>query len=275
MEKVTCKNCKHEFEMRNERPRLIWTDPPYSVDYESTGGTDRYNPLQKKEGRSYHSTAFGGTGGHIFNDDKSPEEALDFYKASLKQLYDFTSDDVTIYWWFASRMTDANMRAMAENRWHFSQIIVWLKNSPIFSPGQLYHRIYEPCIVAWKEGKKHYQDMTFSSYTELWTLEQKTFADHLDLIYAKRDPTTKYIHPTQKPVRLAERALKRSSEKGDIVIDAFAGSGSLLIACEQLERKARLLELDPKYADAIVTRWCQYKEDTRVMKNGEIIEWRA
>ena len=217
----------------------------------------------------------GGTGGHIFNDDKTPAEALEFYKASLKQLHDFTSDDATIYWWFASRMTDANMRALAENQWHFSQIVVWLKNSPIFSPGQLYHRIYEPCIVAWKEGKSHYQDLTFSTYTELWTLEQKTFAEHLDLIYAKRDPTMKYIHPTQKPVRLAERALKRSSEKGDVVIDAFAGSGSTMIACDQLERKARLIELDPKYVDAIVTRWCQYKEDTRVMKNGEIIEWKA
>lgn len=82
-------------------------------------------------------------------------------------------------------------------------------------------------------------------------------------------------HPTQKPVRLAERALKRSSEKGDIVIDAFGGSGSTMIACDQLERRARLIELDPKYADAIVGRWCKYKEDPKVIKNGKEIQWQV
>jgi DNA modification methylase len=97
--------------------------------------------------------------------------------------------------------------------------------------------------------------MTFSNYTELWTLDKKDFADHLDVWYEKRDNTAKYIHPTQKPVALAERAVKRSSAKGDAVLDAFGGSGSTLIACEQLKRKARLIELDPKYVDAIVLRW--------------------
>jgi DNA modification methylase len=67
--------------------------------------------------------------------------------------------------------------------------------------------------------------------------------------------------------------LKRSSEKGDIVLDAFGGSGSTLIACDQLERRARLIELDPKYVDVIVTRWCQYKDDDIVVKNGEAIQW--
>ena len=144
----------------------------------------------------------------------------------------------------------------------------------IFSPGQLYHRIYEPCLVGWKQGQTHYQDVTFSNYTELWTVGGlKTFQEHLDVIYSKRDNTNSYIHPTQKPVQLAERAIKRSSERNDIVIDAFGGSGSTLIACDQLDRKARLIELDPKYVDAIVTRYCQYKKTTTVIKNGKEIEW--
>ena len=227
----------------DERPRLIYTDPPYSIDYMSGGGF------------SYNSERFGGTGGRIFNDDKSPAEALAFYKAILRQLYDFTADDATIFWWFASRLTDINMEAMRENAWHYSQTCLWQKNSLIYSPSQLFHRIYESVMVGWKQGHEHYQNLTFSKFTEIWQQDQKNQEIYLDMWYRKRDPTNKYIHPTQKPVQLAEPAIKRCTEKGDIVIDAFGGSGSTLIACEQLHRKCRMMELDPKYVDAIIKRW--------------------
>lgn len=165
------------------------------------------------------------------------------------------------------------MQAFRETKWHFSQIVVWLKNSLIYSPHQRFHRVYEPCIVGWKEGKVSYQNMVFSQFSELWTLEQKKFADYLDMWYQKRDAVNKYIHPTQKPVQLAERAIKRSSEKGDTVLDAFGGSGSTLMACEQLQRSARVIELDPQYVDAIISRWCKYTEITHVIKNGKEILW--
>src|SRR3990167_2437409 len=245
-----------------EKARLIFTDPPYSVDYVSAGGL------------TYKSEKFGGTGGRIFNDDKTPAEALEFYKKCLINLSQFSTDDCTLYWWFASRITDINMQAWRETGWHFSQIAIWLKNSLIYSPGQLYHRIYEPCMVGWKEGQTHFRNISFPTYSELWTLDAKKFVDYLDIWYQKRDVTNKYIHPTQKPVQLAERALKRSSEKGDLVLDAFGGSGSTLIACEQLERKCRMIELDPKYVDAIVKRWFDYKGDPKIIKNGKEIQWK-
>lgn len=258
----------------DERARLIFTDPPYSIDYHSVDKKSASKGEKKGGNYSYNSEKFGGTGGRIFNDNKTPTEALAFYKEVLKQLYDFSSDDATIYWWYATRLTDINMQALREQKWHFSQIIMWLKNSLIFSPGQLFHRIYEPCLVAWKEnGVAHYQNFAFSKYTELWTLDKKTFNEHLDVWYEKRDNTNKYIHPTQKPVRLAERALKRSSDKSDIVLDAFGGSGSTLISCEQLGRKCRMIELDPKYVDAIVTRYLQFTEKTHVIKNGVEVLW--
>lgn len=251
----------------DEKARLIFTDPPYSIDYHSVDKTG------KGKGASYHSEKFGGTGGKIFNDDKTPEEALEFYKKILTEIYNFSTDDTTIYWWYAITLMDVNMQAFRSAKWHFSQTIFWLKNSMIFSPGQRFHRIYEPCMVGWKQGKVSYQNLTFSNFTELWELDQKTFAEHLDIWYNKRDNTNSYIHPTQKPVRLAERALKRSSEKGDIVLDAFGGSGSTLMSCEQLFRQARLIELDPKYCDAIVSRYCKYKEDSHIIKNGEPMQW--
>jgi len=251
-----------------ERPRLIFTDPPYSVDYHSTKGTSK-----TKASYGYESDKFGGTGGRIFNDDKTPEEAIIFYKDILTQLYNFSTDDVTIYWWYSNSLFDVNINAWRQTNWHYSQTIFWLKEHMVFSWGQLYHRIYEPCMVGWKLGQKHYVNGTFANLTEFWSLDNKRILDQLDLWQEKRDKTNEYIHPTQKPVRLAERALKRSSDRDDIVLDAFGGSGSTLIACDQLDRRARLIELDPKFVDAIVTRYCQYKEDNTIKKNGEVIQW--
>jgi DNA modification methylase len=222
---------------------------------------------------TYSSQKYGGTGGKIFNDDKTPEEALLFYKGVLKRLYEHSTDDVTIYWWFANRIMDVNMQAFREEGWHLSQVILWLKNSIVFSPGQLYHRIYEPCMVGWKDGKSSYKDKQFSSLSELWNLEKKDFASHLDIWYQKRDNTNKYVHPTQKPVQLAERALKRSSEENDIILDVFGGSGSTMIACEQMNRSCYLIELDPKYCDVIVQRYVNYTEETNIIKNGHSITW--
>lgn len=247
-----------------ERARLVFTDPPYSVDYVSTAGL------------SYESDKYGGTGGKIFNDDKSPEEARKFYEQTLKNIYGYTSEDMTLYWWYASRLQYVNQMAFGTQGFHMSQICIWLKNSLIYSPGQLYHRIYEPCMVGWKEnGAPHYKDIVFASFSELWTLDKKTFADHLDAWYNKRDSTARYLHPTQKPVALAERALKRSSEKGDIVLDAFGGSGSTLMGCEQLERRCFTMELDPKYVDVIVQRWVDFTGNTSVTKNGHKEEWQT
>lgn len=253
-----------------ERPRLVFTDPPYSIDYHSVDKSGK-----QKGGYSYDSEKYGGTGGRIFNDDKTPAEALEFYKAIAKQIHAFTSDDMTLYWWYATRLTDINMQALREEGFHFSQIVMWLKEHLIFSPGQLYHRIYEPCMVLWKEkGTPHYQNFTYTTYSELWTTgDIKNFAEALDVWYQKRDNTSTYIHPTQKPIQLAERAIKRSSALGDTVLDCFGGSGSTLMACDQLERKARLIELDPKYCDAIVTRYLQAHDATHVVKNGKEILW--
>jgi DNA modification methylase len=79
-----------------------------------------------------------------------------------------------------------------------------------------------------------------------------------DVWYMSRGATGEYVHPTQKPVELVERALSNSSKGGDIILDSFGGSGSTLIACEKSGRKARLMELDPKYVDVTIKRWQDY-----------------
>ena len=89
----------------------------------------------------------------------------------------------------------------------------------------------------------------------------------------KREPVCDYVHPTQKPVELIGYALHNSSKAGDVVLDLFGGSGSTLIACDKFERQARIMELDPKYVDVIVSRYCKYTNVNTIIKNGEPITW--
>ncbi len=238
--------------MANDEAQLIFTDPPYNVDYHSPGGM------------SYNSTKFGGSGGPIFNDNKSDEDCIAFYTEVLKNLYEQTRDDAAIYWWFANKNNHLNRYAFDNTGWHMSQIVIWLKNSFVFSPGQDYHRVYEPCMLGWKKGNSHYINRKYTNLSDVFNLNYAEFEEMIDVWYQRRDATATYIHPTQKPVRLAERALKKHSKIGDIVIDAFGGSVSTLIACETMKRQARLMELDPKYVDVIIKRWEQLTGDKAV-----------
>ncbi|QGH73019.1 MAG: adenine specific methyltransferase [Siphoviridae sp. ctCJE6] len=228
------------------KARLIFTDPPYNVDYKSQGG------------RSYSSVEFGGNGKKIFNDKKTEAEALAFYTNVLKNLFNMTSEDTSIYWWFANRNNWINRLAFIDSGWHMSQIIIWLKNGVIFAHGWEYHRCYEPCMVGWKKGHEHYKNKKIADLRDVFNLEKKDFEEILDVWYERRDAAQDYVHPTQKPIRLAERAIKKSSERGDIVLDCFGGSGSTMLACEQMERKCFMMELDPKFVDCIVKRWEQF-----------------
>jgi site-specific DNA-methyltransferase (adenine-specific) len=229
--------------MGGKKGRMIFTDPPYNVDYKSPGGLD------------YDSKKYGGSGGKIFNDKKTDKECLEFYIDILKNLFDYTTDDVTIYWWFANKNNWINREAFELGGWHMSQIIIWLKNSMVFSRGQDYHRQYEPCMVGWKKKKSHFKNKKINNLKDVFHLDYDDFSELMDVWYERRDVTQNYLHPTQKPLRLPERALKKNSERGDIVIDLFGGSGSTLMACEQMERKCYSMELDPKYVDVIIKRW--------------------
>ncbi len=187
-----------------KKARLIFTDPPYNVDYKSPRGLD------------YNSTKFGGTGGKIFNDKKSDKDCVQFYTDVLKNLYDFSTDDATIYWWFANKNNWLNRMAFDNAQFHMSQIIIWLKNSMVFSQGQDYHRMYEPCMLGWKQKKKHFKNTKLNNLKDVFNLEVSDFSELMDVWYEKRDVTSQYVHPTQKPIRLPERALKKNSEVGDV-----------------------------------------------------------
>jgi DNA modification methylase len=223
--------------------RLVFTDPPYNVNYKSPGGL------------TYDSDKFGSTGGKMLNDNLAETESLGLYIDVLKNLYHFSTEDVSLYWWFANRNAGLNQRAFFDAGWHMSQVIIWLKNSPVFSYGQDYHRCYEPCMFGWKDRKTHYTNLKIRNLRDVFHLSIPDLEEIFDVWYQKRDVTQNYLHPTQKPVKLAERAIRKNSLEGDIVLDVFGGSGSTLIAAEQMNRTCYLMELDPKYCDVEIKRW--------------------
>ena len=246
--------------MGTELAQLIFTDPPYNVNYQSPSGL------------SYNSSRYGNSG-RIFNDNKTDADCLTFYTDVLKNLFEISKDDAAIYWWFAMGNIPLSIEAFELSGWHRSQVLIWVKNGLVFSFGQDYHRAYEPCMFGWKKKNTHYKNKDLNNLVDVFNIEKTEFNSIADVWYQKRDATHLYVHPTQKPIGLAERALRKNSRDQDIVVDLFGGSGSTLLACHQMNRRARLMELDPKYCDAIVKRYLQFTGDTTVIKNNQPEDW--
>ena len=129
------------------------------------------------------------------------------------------------------------MFTVLDEFFHNSTTIIWKKQQFTLGRGK-YQNQYEPCWFGWnKDGSSFSNDRKL---VNVWEVNR---------------PQKSELHPTMKPVELTEIALTHSSKMKDIVLDLFGGSGSTLIACEKLQRQARMMELDPKYVDVIIQRW--------------------
>lgn len=146
---------------------------------------------------------------------------------------------------------------------------------------QDYQWKHEPCLYGWKDGEAHYfvNDRTQSTVIEdkldVNKLKKEEMKDLIkELLKEKEEEATTVIyedkplintvHPTMKPIKLIAKLISNSSRKNEIVLDIFGGSGSTLIACEQLNRKCYTMELDPKYCDVIIKRWEELTGNTAV-----------
>jgi len=146
-----------------------------------------------------------------------------------------------VYVWHASSETHNFIKEFINAGFLFKSYIVWNKNNSTFGRSD-YHWKHEPCLYGWKEGAAHkwYGDR---KQTTVWDVERPSRSDS---------------HPTMKPIDLCKIALKNSSDKNQIILDMFLGSGSTLIAAEKLNRKCYGMELDEKYCDVIIERWEQF-----------------
>ena len=202
----------------NERVAMIFQDPPYNVDYANTA-----------------KDKLRGTNRPILNDNLG-DGFQDFLLAAFKPA--LARCNGAVYVAMSSSELDTLQAAFRAAGGKWSTFIIWAKNT--FTLGRSdYQRQYEPILYGWPEGA-----------TRHWCGDR----DQGDVWHFNK-PRVNDLHPTMKPVELVERAIRNSSRPGDVVLDPFGGSGTTLIAAEKAGRKARLIELDPKYADVIVRRW--------------------
>lgn len=206
--------------MDGQKADMVFTDPPYNVDYSNA---DRPKPSKTDLGK-------------IKNDVMSEDDFIYFLGEVYKRLDENTKADSSFYIWYADKSTIAFYSSLYETNIKFNQMIIWKK--PMLLGRNKYQYAHEPCIFAIKGSPYFTEDRT---KTTVWDFGG----------YDK----SKNVHPTQKPLFLPSEALQNSSKKGDVVLDVFGGSGSTLIACEQLNRKCYMCELDEHYCDVIIQRW--------------------
>ena len=184
---------------------MVFTDPPYGVDYKGINNDSRDGLSDLLNGAFATAMANTKQGGAVycFHSDKCADIFQDCFRKFC----------------------------------HFSSMIIWKKSALVLSQTD-YQSIHEPCLYGWFNNGTHnfYGDR---KQTSVWEFDRENIDGHT----------------TPKPIGFIAKALQNSSREGEIILDVFGGSGSTLIACEQLNRKCYMCELDPHYVDVIIARW--------------------
>ena len=241
--------------MDGEKADICWTDPPYNVAYESK------------------------LAGKIKNDDMNNDEFKQFLLDAYISMFSVMKEGAPIY--VAHADTEGlNFRdSFIKAGFKLSGCLIWRKNSLVLGRSD-YQWMHEPILYGWKPGSKHrwYGGRKLTTIVEhgesgpiqkledgRWVVKvgdsvlivsgDAQLKENPVSIFFHEKPKRSSEHPTMKPVGLIEKMLKSSARPGDIVIDAFGGSGSTLIAADRLGMSARLMELDAKFVDVIVKRW--------------------
>jgi len=248
---------------------LIMTDPPYNVNYgsinESGYGKERHNSRP------------------IENDDMSEEDFYQFLLSVFTNAIEGLKPGGAFYVWYASKSVVNFQKALEDAGFLVKQELIWNKNA--FTLGrQDYQWKHEPCLYGWKEGAGHYftKDRTQTTVIEdtidLEKMKKEDMKKMLQEILESKVPTTiinenkptvNDLHPTMKPIKLLAKLIKNSSLPKENVIDLFGGSGSTLIACEQLNRKCFMMEYDAHYVDVIVRRWEDFTGQKAILIKGD------
>ena len=251
-------------------PNLVFTDPPYGV---AIG--DKNKMLQEAIGKGNSITE------NIIGDTLPPEE---LYKILVQAFSNLRSlcDESCSYYVSSPQGGELGlmMMMMRDAGLPVRHMLIWVKNVATFSMGRLdYDYRHEPIFYTWDKSHRWYGDYTNTVIDDSKPIDKMDKAELKELIRAKMyaseqsviycdKPSASRLHPTMKPVKLIARFILNSSQRGDTVADIFGGSGSTLIACEQLGRKCRMMELDPHYCDVIVARWEQFTGKKAVLIDG-------
>ena len=236
---------------------MCWTDPPYNIGWDYDDRSQNKFNSKRKTSKVFQT--------RVFKDKWTPDKYIDFLKRVFDKVFTYSIKNATIYVCHGGRYQSWTVDAIKKAGFHYSQDLIWVKERMLPMPGQLFHHLYEGIVVGWKKGESPIRNFKFNQ-EDVFALGYEKFKEYtgtiIDVWFEKRDKLNTYEHPTQKPVRLPERAIKKSCPLGGVVLEPFCGSGSALIACEQLNRKCYAVELDPRYCDVIVRRWQRYTKRT-------------
>ena len=217
--------------MNGVKANMVFTDPPYGV---AVGSKNKMldDVAGGKSGRCTEN---------IYGDTMSESELHDMLLAAMRNIREACAEDASYYVTSpqGGSLGLMMMMMMMEAGLQVRHMLIWRKSSPTFSMGRLnYDYQHEPIFYTWTKRHNWYGKGKF--HTSVWDVEKPRKCD---------------LHPTMKPVALVENALLNSSAAGDVVLDGFGGSGTTLIACEQLGRTCYMMEIDPHYAQVIIDRW--------------------
>ena len=229
--------------MDGEKADMVFTDPPYGVAIGDKNAA--INAVEPGRGGRIEQNILGDSG---MSDEECGEK---LWRPAFQNAADNSADYAAIYVTMPQGGTHM-MMMMMRGSWQVKHELMWLKNRPTFSMGRLdYDYKHEPICYGWKKSHRFFGNGDFTK--SVWEFDK---------------PVSSKLHPTMKPVALVENALKNSSQKGEVILDLFGGSGTTMIAAESLGRKARLMELDAHYCDVIRKRWAEFV-------HGEGCDWQA
>jgi DNA modification methylase len=226
-----------------ERASMIYSDPVYNIgfNYKSgLGGKKNY-------------------GGNV-NDKRTDQEYTGLIRKSLENALSISKDDAHVFYWSDQTYIWLIQTLYRELSIQNKRVCLWLKNSQNPTPGVAFNKCYEPCTYGVR-GKpyiaKNIQNLNEVMNKEVTTgnnLLEETL-DHLDVWMVKRMSGKDYEHATSKPPKLHEKAIRRCTRPGDIILDSFLGSASTLIAAHQLKRRVFGVELEPLFCDLAIKRY--------------------
>lgn len=227
---------------------LLFTDPPYNVDVKNSKGMT------------------------IQNDNMPNHAFIEFLTGAFKCANSSLKNGGAFYIWHSATETYNFIGCAESNKLMVKQILIWVKNG--FTLGrQDYKWKHEPCLYGWKEGAAHYFIEEYNNPTviedkiDINKLKKEELQKILKLFLSDKVPTTiihedrpiiNDLHPTMKPLKMCADLIHNSSKPNEIVLDLFGGSGSTLMACEQIDRSCYMMEFDPHYVDVIINRWEQF-----------------
>lgn len=228
---------------------LVVTDPPYNMAYQGAGKT----PAAQREKNK------------ILNDNMSDTDFEKFLTNVYKTMFAGMKEGASCYVFYKELGKGVFITSMEKGGLTFKQELIWVKNQIVLG-GSKYQSMYEPCLFGckgksvenWYVGRKEksviesINDMNEFELREALLELIETF--ETDVIREQKTQKND-LHPTMKPIKLLARFIRNSSKSNDNVLDLFGGSGSTLIACEQMKRSCYMMELDPKYCDVIIRRW--------------------